>query len=123
MKLHFEPNLPEQSAAIEAVAALFRGQEICRTEFTVTMRPPLSMPTDDLFPDSTPQQFQLGLSESSLGIGNRLTLLDDEILANLRDIQLTNGLRPPMSSRPVILPSRWRLAQVKPTCTCARFSS
>jgi type III restriction enzyme len=94
MKLHFEPNLDYQHAAIEAVAELFRGQEICRTEFTVTMRPPVSTQTDDLFPGSTPQQFQLGLPESSLGIGNRLTLLDDEILANLHDIQLRNGLRP-----------------------------
>jgi hypothetical protein len=32
-----------------------------------------------------------------LGIGNRLHLLDDEILANLGDIQLRNGLRPSAS--------------------------
>ena len=38
MKLHFEGDLPYQAAAIEAVCDLFRGQEICRTEFTVTMR-------------------------------------------------------------------------------------
>lgn len=36
MKLHFEPNLDFQRNAIEAVCDLFRGQEICRTEFTVT---------------------------------------------------------------------------------------
>jgi len=34
MKLHFEPNLDYQRAAIEAVCDLFRRQEICRTEFT-----------------------------------------------------------------------------------------
>ena len=39
MKLHFEPNLDYQKAAIESVADLFRGQEINRTEFTVTRRP------------------------------------------------------------------------------------
>src|SRR5687768_13241553 len=38
MKLHFEENLPHQLAAIEAVCDLFRGQEVCRTEFTVTQR-------------------------------------------------------------------------------------
>ena len=32
--------------------------------------------------------------ESDLGIGNRLQLLDDEILANLNDVQLRSGLRP-----------------------------
>lgn len=36
MKLHFEPNLDYQHAAIESVCDLFRGQETCRTEFTVT---------------------------------------------------------------------------------------
>lgn len=35
MKLHFEPNLDYQHAAIESVCGLFRGQETCRTEFTV----------------------------------------------------------------------------------------
>ncbi|MDD2336628.1 MAG: DEAD/DEAH box helicase family protein [Geobacteraceae bacterium] len=32
--------------------------------------------------------------ENDLGIGNRLTLLDDELLQNLHDIQLRNGLPP-----------------------------
>ncbi len=36
MKLHFEPNLDYQLQAVEAVCDLFRGQEICQTEFTVT---------------------------------------------------------------------------------------
>ena len=35
--------------------------------------------------------------ENELGIGNRLHLLDEEILANLGDIQLRNGLRPSAS--------------------------
>ena len=39
-------------------------------------------------------QGELGLDECELGIGNRLTLLDDEIIANLKDIQLRNGLAP-----------------------------
>ena len=36
MKLHFEPDLDFQRDAIEAVCDLFRGQEVCRTDFTVT---------------------------------------------------------------------------------------
>ena len=39
MKLHFEPNLDYQLQAIEAVCDLFRGQEICRTDFTVVHDP------------------------------------------------------------------------------------
>ena len=81
MKLHFEPNLDYQHTAIESVCDLFRGQEICRTEFTVTR-------------DATAAQQTLAFAESDLGVGNRLQLLDDELLANLGDIQIRNGLRP-----------------------------
>ena len=80
MKLHFEPNLDYQLAAVDAVCDLFRGQEICRTEFTVTK-------------SALGGVFLPGM-ESDLGIGNRLPLLDDELLKNLRDIQLRNGLPP-----------------------------
>ena len=78
MKLHFEPNLDYQHTAIEAVYDLFHGQEICRTEFTVTR-------------DATAAQQSLAFAQSELGIGNRLQLLDDEILGNLGDIQIRHG--------------------------------
>ncbi len=93
MKLHFEPNLDYQLQAIEAVCDLFRGQEICRTEFTVTMKVPAAI-ADDMFPGTVPQQMTLGVAESDLGVGNRLTLLDDELHYNLSDIQLRGGLPP-----------------------------
>jgi type III restriction enzyme len=79
MKLHFEPNLDYQLQAIESVCDLFRGQEICCTEFTVTM----------------PRQAAIAGEEvSDLGLGNRLTLVDDQLLDNLRSVQLRNGLAP-----------------------------
>ena len=81
MKFHFEPNLDFQLEAIAAVCDLFRGQEVCRTEFTVT-RDPVGI------------QGRLSFVENDLGIGNRLTLLDEEILQNLNAIQLRNGLLP-----------------------------
>jgi len=81
MKLHFEPNLDYQLQAVEAVCDLFRGQETCRTEFTVTR-------------DPADPQMRMGFAETDLGIGNRLTLLDDELLKNLGDIQLRNSLPP-----------------------------
>lgn len=81
MKLHFEPNLDYQLQAIESVCDLFRGQETCRTEFTVTMKLP-------------EQQMTLGVVENDLGVGNRLTLQDDQLRDNLRDVQLRNGLKP-----------------------------
>lgn len=82
MKLHFEGNLDYQMAAIQSVLGLFKGQEISRSEFTVTYRP-----------ESGPQG-SLGLTENELGVGNRLQLVDEEIIDNLRAIQLGNGLRP-----------------------------
>lgn len=81
MKLHFEPDLDYQHAAIEAVCDIFRGQEVCRTEFTV-MR------------NASAAQATMAFAQSDLGIGNRLELLDDEILSNLKAVQLRNGLRP-----------------------------
>ncbi|MGK2873048.1 MAG: type III restriction-modification system endonuclease [Alphaproteobacteria bacterium] len=93
MKLHFEPNLDYQMQAIEAVCDLFRGQEVCRTEFTVTMKAPMPVGSD-LFPGTQPEQMTLGMAESDLGVGNRLTLLDDELNKNLADIQLRGGLPP-----------------------------
>jgi type III restriction enzyme len=91
MKLYFEPNLDYQMQAIEAVCDLFRGQEICRTEFTVTMKATAPVGTD-LSPGTQPEQMTLGIAESDLGVGNRLTLLDDELHKNLADIQLRSGL-------------------------------
>ena len=81
MKLHFEANLDYQLQAIETVCDLFRGQEICRTEFTVVQ-------------DGSSPQFRLGFAQNDLGVGNRLSLLDDELLNNLRSVQIDNGLAP-----------------------------
>ncbi len=98
MRLHFEANLDYQLQAIEAVCDLFRGQEICRTEFTVTRRPfnrgLEQMALGLTATSSGATQLEMGLVESALGIGNRLALLDDELLKNLSDIQLRNGLPP-----------------------------
>jgi len=86
LKIRFEdPYTDERTSfqkdAIEAVCDIFRGQEICRTEFTVTR-------------DALSPQLAMAFAQNDLGIGNRLQLLDDEILGNLGDIQLRNGLRP-----------------------------
>ena len=62
MKLHFEPDLDYQLEAIEAVCELFRGQETCRTEFTVTR-------------DTADAQMRLGFAQNDLGIGNRMILV------------------------------------------------
>lgn len=54
MKLHFEPNLDYQHAAIESVCDLFKGQEICRSVFTVTR-------------DTNDAQQRMGFAENDIG--------------------------------------------------------
>ncbi len=81
MKLRFEPNLDFQLEAVKAVCDLFRGQETCRTEFTVTR-------------NRMDPQRSVDFAQGDLGVGNRLALTDDRILANLQEVQLRNGLPP-----------------------------
>ncbi len=83
MRFQFEPDLDYQQDAIAAVCDLFRGQEVCRSEFTVA---------HGLDETGLP-----GLVESDLGVGNLLTLTDDAILANLKDVQRGNDLLPALS--------------------------
>ena len=93
MKLHFEANLDYQLQAIEAVCDLFRGQEICRTEFTVTMQAPAPIETD-ISRGILQARALESLNVTDLGVGNRLTLLDDELQKNLVDIQMRGSLPP-----------------------------
>ncbi|WP_312357949.1 type III restriction-modification system endonuclease [Mixta calida] len=86
MKILFDANLDYQRQAIESVTSVFAGQEICQTNFTVA--PLQSWEEGTLFH---------GLQEDSLGVGNRLRLLDEDIHANIRKIQLKNGLAPSVS--------------------------
>ena len=74
MKLQFDANLPYQEQAVSAVVDLFRGQTPKRSAFTVTME-------DDA-----------GQMTTDNGIGNKLELVEDEILENLQAVQLRNGL-------------------------------
>ncbi|HON41506.1 MAG TPA: DEAD/DEAH box helicase family protein [Bacillota bacterium] len=63
MKIKFDPDLDYQRDAIDSVVQIFAGQEDCRADFA-----------------------------GDLVIGNRLRLSEEEILKNVRAIQLCNGL-------------------------------
>lgn len=77
MKLKFDKNLEYQQQAIASVVDLFRGQTPKHTNFTVSA-----------------YNGQIGLFGTENGIGNRLELDKEEILRNLREVQLRNGLPP-----------------------------
>ncbi|MEI8267300.1 MAG: DEAD/DEAH box helicase family protein [Betaproteobacteria bacterium] len=97
MKLQFEHDLDYQLAAIDAVCDLFSGQEVCRTEFTVTAPRSvyLGEGTQSALPGMSGDgvQLGLGLAESDLGIGNRLQLDSQDLLSNLNKVQLRHGLK------------------------------
>lgn len=92
MKLHFESNLDYQEQAIDAICNLFRGQEVCRSEFTVTMTSSNIEQTERTSSDFS--QFSLGIGETDLGIGNRFTISEEGLLENLNDVQFKNVLPP-----------------------------
>ncbi|GEM_PF-2690700 len=88
MKLHFEPHQSFQLDAINAVAGIFEGQPPDRGDFEY-------LSGDALF--------------QGMGIGNRLTLGDEQILENVRNVQKVNPRRPPK------IPHLWPLENPPPT--------
>ncbi|MEA5087259.1 MAG: DEAD/DEAH box helicase family protein [Methanocorpusculum sp.] len=82
MKLIFDANLPYQQQAIQSTVELFTGQPSVNSEFTVA------------------RVGQTGLFDGATGIGNDLRLTHNEILANLQNIQLKNGLPQTKSLNP-----------------------
>ncbi|MFK5938223.1 MAG: DEAD/DEAH box helicase family protein [Sulfurimonas sp.] len=78
MKIQFESDLAYQDRAIASIVDIFEGQEICQSNFSIVRQHSKGQKTTADYDD--------------LGIGNRLELLDNEILANVQNIQLRNGL-------------------------------
>lgn len=77
MKFKFEPDLPHQSAAIDAVVDLFAGQEEKQSLFTIAPRQ---------------VEGELEYNEKLLGYANRCDLLPEQVLENLHLVQDRNAL-------------------------------
>ncbi|WP_129597599.1 type III restriction-modification system endonuclease [Anaerophilus nitritogenes] len=78
MKLKFNPDLDYQKESISSIVNIFKGQTPAQTNFTV------SALTDKVGTE--------GKLITDLGIGNKLELDEEDILKNIREIQLENGL-------------------------------
>lgn len=75
MKLKFDPTLQYQQDAINAVVNVFDGQPFVQSAATAF------------------QALQIGgLFQTELGMGNSLTLVDDDILKNVRAVQEKNDI-------------------------------
>jgi type III restriction enzyme len=81
MKIKFDPNLDFQAEAISSISDIFEGQEVCRNNFTVA-------------PLKKGESWLDGLEQNDLGVGNRLRILQEDLLANVQRIQVRNGLAP-----------------------------
>ena len=74
MKLHFDSNQEYQIEAIKAVTDLFEGQPLSGGDFAFSLTEPGSL-----------------LSEN--GLGNRLTLTEEQIWENVKQIQQRNEIK------------------------------
>ena len=80
MKLQFNSKLDYQIEAIEAISNIFKGQRQCQSNFTVVA--------------GIDERGTEGKLVTELGVGNKLEIDEDDILNNVREIQLKNGLPP-----------------------------
>ncbi|TDD99103.1 type III restriction-modification system endonuclease [Flavobacterium sandaracinum] len=80
MKIQFDSGLGYQQEAIDAVVGIFRGQDICESNFTVYS------------PEFLAKQQNIEFTD--IGYGNRLTITEGNLLENIQNIQLGNGLKP-----------------------------
>jgi type III restriction enzyme len=80
MKIKFEKDVPHQDQAINAIVDIFKGQEVCTSNFTVFSPAYLAN--------------QKNLDFNQIGYANKLQLTEAQILENVQKIQLRNGLKP-----------------------------
>lgn len=77
MKLKFDANLSYQGEAVKAVVDVFDGQPISQSGFEVSFTEQVGM-----------------IEQTELGLGNRLMLADDQLLANVQEVQARNEIEP-----------------------------
>src|SRR5213594_3834914 len=109
MKLQFDPNQPYQLDAVAAVTDLFDGQPQGAPEYAVIHAEDIG----GLF---------AGQTRTELGVGNRLLLLEEKLLANTRMVQARNDIE--VSNPSVPLEESWKLFDTAANAArqCPHFS-
>lgn len=74
MKIKFDPALDYQNDAIQAVTGVFDGQALVQSNFEISATA------------------GSGVLLTELGVGNQITLSDEELLANVQKIQTANNI-------------------------------
>lgn len=88
MKIQFDPNQQYQIDAVDAVVDLFDGQPLEQTDFSI-----VSLGGADPGFTST--------LRADLGVGNQLTLPDEKLLQNARQVQERNEIDVPDADAPL----------------------
>lgn len=77
MTIKFESNLEYQDEAVKSICDIFEGEEIFQSNFSIA---PLKDDAGNLFKSST------------IGVGNSIKIIEEDMLANIQRIQLRNGV-------------------------------
>lgn len=77
MTLKFESHLEYQDEAVNSICDIFEGEEIFQSNFSIT---PIKGEESTLFQRAT------------IGIGNSIKMIEEDMLANMQRIQLRNGV-------------------------------
>ena len=77
MTLKFESHLEYQDDAVNSICDIFEGEEIFQSNFSIT---PIKGEESSLFQRAT------------IGIGNSIKMIEEDMLANMQRIQLRNGV-------------------------------
>ena len=101
MKLKFDPNQQFQIDAISAVTNLFDGQPLSESDLEIGF------------------QRKGWIFQNELGIGNRLTLGDSDLLKNVQSIQKRNGIEITDFLQGRHFSVEWRQGQVRLMYICA----
>lgn len=77
MTLKFESHLEYQDEAVNSICDIFEGEEIFQSNFSIA---PIKGEENNLFQQAT------------IGIGNSIKMIEEDMLANVQRIQLRNGV-------------------------------
>jgi type III restriction enzyme len=88
MKIKFDSTLQYQKDAINAIVDIFQGQDICDSNFTVY--------SPEFLKNRYNVETQSKIGDKNFGVGysNNLSLTEGQIVRNVQQIQLKNGLKP-----------------------------
>lgn len=77
MTIQFESNLEYQDEAVRSICDIFEGEEIFQSNFSIA---PLKADEGKF------------IQETTIGVGNSIKMIEEDMLANMQRIQLRNGV-------------------------------